>query len=102
MFVSPAHGGIILSLLFFVFEILDWYNPYMNFLGLKVSTGLMIAFLPAHLGAVGLGTPYPLAEIPREETLPFHQTPACSSQGAGQTAGTVTHRWAGFCYTGKS
>ena len=39
-----AHGGIILSLLFFVFEILDWYNPYMNFLGLKVSTGLMIAF----------------------------------------------------------
>ena len=39
-----AHGGIILSLLFFDFEILDWYNPYMNFLGLKVSTGLMIAF----------------------------------------------------------
>ena len=36
-----AHGGIILSLLFFVFEILDWY---MNFLGLKVSAGLMIAF----------------------------------------------------------
>ena len=96
-----AHGGIILSLLFFVFEILDWYNPYMNFLGLKVSTGLMIAFCCSPWCS-RLGTPYPLAEIPREETLPFHQTSACPSQGAGQTAGTVTRTVGRFCYTGKS
>ena len=74
----------------FVFEILDWYNPYMNFFGPEGFRRFDDSLLPAHLGAVGLGTPYPLAEIPREETLPFHQTPACSSQGAGQTAGTVT------------
>ena len=38
-----AHGGIILSLLFFVFEILDWYNPYMNFLGLNVERHFLVA-----------------------------------------------------------
>ena len=85
-----AHGGIILSLLFFVFEILDWYNPVHEFFGSEDFHRFDDSLLPAHLGAVGLGTPYPLAEIPREETLPFHQTPACPSQGAGQTAGTVT------------
>ena len=35
---------IILALAFLVMEVLDWYNPYMNFLGLTVSTILLIAF----------------------------------------------------------
>ena len=38
------HTLIVLALIFIVIEILDWYNPYMNFLGLNVSTVLMIAF----------------------------------------------------------
>ena len=38
------HTLIVLALIFIVIEILDWYNPYMNFLGLKKSTVLMIAF----------------------------------------------------------
>ena len=35
---------IVLALIFIVIEVLDWYNPYRNFLGLNVSTILMIAF----------------------------------------------------------
>ncbi len=35
---------IVLALIFIVIEILDWYNPYMNFLGLSISTILLIAF----------------------------------------------------------
>ena len=45
-----AHGGIILSLLFFVFEILDWYNPYMDFEGHTVVLHYLLYF-----GALGLG-----------------------------------------------
>ena len=33
-----------LALIFIVIEVLDWYNPYMNFLGLSISTILLIAF----------------------------------------------------------
>ena len=93
-----AHGGIILSLLFFVFEILDWYNPYMNFLGLKVSAGLMIAFCLLTL----VQSAWVLHTLWQKSQGPFHQTPACSSQGAGQTAGTVTRTVGQVCYTGKS
>ncbi len=35
---------IVLALIFIVIEVLDWYNPYMNFLGLNVSTILMTVF----------------------------------------------------------
>ena len=35
---------IVLALTFIVMKVLDWYNPYMNFLGLNVSTILMIMF----------------------------------------------------------
>lgn len=38
------HTLIVLALIFIVIEVLDWYNPYMNFLGLSISTVLMIAF----------------------------------------------------------
>ena len=39
-----AHGCVICGMVIVTFQILDWYNPYMNFLGLNVSTVLMIAF----------------------------------------------------------
>ena len=39
-----VHICVALSIACISFKFLDWYNPYMNFLGLKVSTGLMIAF----------------------------------------------------------
>ena len=38
------HTLIVLALIFIVIEVLDWYNPYMNFLGLSISTILLIAF----------------------------------------------------------
>ena len=62
----------------------------MNFLGLKVSAGLMIAFCLLTLvqSAWVLHTLWQKSQ--GRKPLPFHQTPACPSQGAGQTAGTVT------------
>ncbi len=38
------HLLIVLSLTVLGFLILDWYNPYMNFLGLWISTILIITF----------------------------------------------------------
>ena len=44
IFKVIPHMLIVLALIFIVIEILDWYNPYMNFLGLNVSSILMIVF----------------------------------------------------------
>ena len=44
IFKIIPHVLIVLALIFIVIEILDWYNPYMNFLGLSISTILLIAF----------------------------------------------------------
>lgn len=44
IFKILPHMLIVLALVFVVIEILDWYNPYMNFLGLHVSSILMIVF----------------------------------------------------------
>lgn len=44
IFKILPHMLIVLALIFVVIEILDWYNPYMNFLGLHVSSILMIVF----------------------------------------------------------
>lgn len=44
IFKILPHMLIVLALIFIVIEVLDWYNPYMNFLGLNVSTILMIIF----------------------------------------------------------
>lgn len=44
IFKVLPHLLIVLALIFIVIEILDWYNPYMNFLGLNVSAILMIIF----------------------------------------------------------
>ncbi|XOQ45105.1 MAG: hypothetical protein ACFWTN_11770 [Clostridium sp.] len=44
IFKVLPHMLIVLALVFIVIEVLDWYNPYMNFLGLNVSTILMIIF----------------------------------------------------------
>ena len=44
IFKILPHMLIVLALAFVVIEILDWYNPYMNFLGLHVSSILMIVF----------------------------------------------------------
>lgn len=38
------HLLIVLALVFLAMVILDWYNPYMSFLGLPVSTILMVVF----------------------------------------------------------
>lgn len=55
LFLITAHSSIILALCVVTFEVLDWFNPYMNFLGLPVSTGLLLAFcLLAVLQAVRL------------------------------------------------
>ena len=44
LFQIAAHCSIILDLCVVTFEVLDWFNPYMNFLGLPISTGLLLAF----------------------------------------------------------
>lgn len=44
MFPILDHAQIVLSLVFLVIEILDWYNPYMGFRDLGVSTALLLAF----------------------------------------------------------
>ncbi len=44
IFKVLPHMLIVLALTFIVMKVLDWYNPYMNFLGLNVSTILMIMF----------------------------------------------------------
>lgn len=44
VFKILSHLLIVLALVFITIEILDWYNPYMNFLGLHISTILMIVF----------------------------------------------------------
>ena len=44
LFQIAAHCSIILALCMVTFEVLDWFNPYMNFLGLPISTGLLLAF----------------------------------------------------------
>ena len=44
LFQIAAHCSIILALCVVTFEVLDWFNPYMNFLGLPISTGLLLAF----------------------------------------------------------
>lgn len=43
-FSALAHLLIISSLSVIVFKILDWYNPYMNFLGLGASSILLLVF----------------------------------------------------------
>ena len=47
------HMLIVLALIFIVIEILDWYNPYMNFLGLNVSSALLIVFCLLSLAQSG-------------------------------------------------
>lgn len=44
LFKILPHMLIVLALIFIAVEVLDWYNPYMNFLGLTVSNILIIAF----------------------------------------------------------
>ena len=44
LFKLISHTLIVLSLVFLVMEILDWYNPYMNFMGLDISICMMLAF----------------------------------------------------------
>ena len=44
LFKVFPHMLIVLALVFVVIEVLDWYNPYMNFLGLNISTILLIVF----------------------------------------------------------
>lgn len=55
LFQVTAHCSIILALCMAAFEVLDWFNPYMNFLGLPISTGLLAVFcLLAVLQAIRL------------------------------------------------
>ena len=55
LFQVTAHCSIILALCMAAFEVLDWFNPYMNFLGLPISTGLLAVFcLVAVMQAVRL------------------------------------------------
>ena len=82
-----AHGGIILSLLFFVFEILDWYNPYMNFLGLKVSTGWCSR--PGYSIPFGRNPKGGNPALPPNICLPIPRGRADGWDGDA-------HRWAGF------
>lgn len=44
VFKVLPHLLIVLAAVFIAMEVLDWYNPYMNFLGLRASAALMTAF----------------------------------------------------------
>lgn len=93
LFQVTAHCSIILALCMAAFEVLDRFNPYMNFLGLPISTGLLAVFcLVAVMQAVRLlycesklgalrrelgktGKPFPRARAGRPEGKPESSLP---------------------------
>ena len=80
MFKLLPHLQIALALVFLTFEVLDWYNPYMNFIGLGASSALLILFCC-------LAAAQSLWVLAR-----LHRQNACRDGGAGAPALLPPHR----------
>lgn len=53
VFRALAHVQIMLAMTLLTLKVLDWFNPYMNFLGLPVSAVLLVAFCLLTLAQAG-------------------------------------------------
>lgn len=102
LFQVTAHCSIILALCMAAFEVLDWFNPYMNFLGLPISTGLLAVFcLVAVMQAVRLLYCESKLEAPRRElgerrkTIPHSKGKKSCKKAKKQQAGKLAPARAG-------